>query len=301
MKLTLKPSVLLITTFISLLIGAANYFFFTPHIIFFKWLGIESAKSITINHHGLFLFLKGYFSDIMWCIALCLITVVLNRRNYLHGFDKVLILLTPFMSEAAQYFSLLPGTFDWLDILAYLITIITFNKIFSSSLIPFNMKKIKSHIWAIGVTAIFLLMVFACAPTRTRKTVYHPAPDPCVNHGGLTYSPVLVQINIDGSYTMKDLSGAQRSGQVYFFDALNLVNPGKYKLAEGVTPNLTIYITVNTDSYQHYGAHIKFYVFDDNTWFDMPSNYVDPIHLFDDIAAKLNPWIMYGWRHGDCK
>ena len=299
MKSTLKPSLLLIAAFVALLLGVANYFLFRPHIIFFKWLAIEPAKSIVINHNGLLLFFKGYFSDVAWCVALCLVTVALTKHNCLRSFDKILILLTPFVSETAQYFSLIPGTFDWLDIFTYTIIILTFNKIFPSTLIPFNMKKIKSHIWSFCVTTIFLLMVFASAPSR--KTVYRKPNDPCVKHGGLTYSPVLVQINIDGSYTMKDLSGAQRSGQVYFMDALKLVNPYKYQLAEGVTPNLNIYITVNTDSYQHYGAHVKFYVYDDNTWFDMPSNYVDPSRLFDDIAAKLNPWIMYGWQHGDCK
>jgi len=43
---------------------------------------------------------------------------------------------------------------------------------------------------------------------------------------------------------------------------------------------------------------VKFYVFDDNTWFDMPSNYVDPGRLFDDIAAKVNSFVAYGWSHG---
>ncbi len=299
MKSGVKTSSLFIAAFISILIGIANYRLFAPHIIFFRWLDIEPAESIAINHRGLTLFLKGYFSDTAWCVALCLVTTALDKYNLLHRSGKIFILLTPFAGEFAQYFSLLPGTFDWFDILTYLVTIIIFNKFFSSSLIPFNMNKIKQHIWALGVIVTFLIMVFACAPTR--KTSYRKPADPCVKHAALSYSPVLVQINIDGSYTMKDLSGAQRSGQAYFMDALSATNYSKYKLAEGVTPNLNIYITINTDNYQHYGAKVKFYVYDDNTWFDMPSNYVEPYKLFDDIAAKLNSFISNGWHHGDCK
>ena len=165
------------------------------------------------------------------------------------------------------------------------------------------MKKINSNAVAAGISLVFLVMCFACATTAPRKTSYKqykPAPDPCVKHDAISYSPVLTQINIDGSYTMKDLSGAQRSGQTYFMDALKSINSYKYQLAQGVTPNLNVYITVNTDSYQHYGAHVRFYVFDDNTWFDMPSNYVDPEKMFDDIAAKLNSFVTGGWHHGNC-
>ena len=162
------------------------------------------------------------------------------------------------------------------------------------------MKKISSNAIAAGISVVFLVMCFACATTAPRKTTYKPVTYPCVKHDALNYSPILTQLNIDGSYTMKDLSGAQRSGQTYLMDELKIINPYKYQLAQGVTPNLTVYITVNTDSYQHYGATVKFYVYDDNTWFDMPSNYVDPDKLFDDIAAKLNLWITSGWHHGNC-
>ena len=68
----------------------------------------------------------------------------------------------------------------------------------------------------------------------------------------------------------------------------------------GVTPNLNIYITVNTDGYQHYGDTVKMYVYDDNTLFTMSSNYVDPEKLFDDIAYKLNSFVVDGWTHGNC-
>ena len=280
--------------------GVVNYLLWRPGILLFSFLEPFRAHSISVNNSWTFLFFNGYFSDICWCAALCLATVAVNTKVQLSRFDKGLILMIPFLSEAGQYFSLIPGSFDWYDLFAYTITIIIFNSIFSSALIPVYMKKLPASIASISLSLVFLIMAFACATTQRTSYRSTPAPDPCVRHGALSYSPVLVQINIDGSYTMKDLSGAQRSGQTYFMDALKAVNPYKYQLADGVTPNLNIYITINTDSYQHYGAKVTFYVHDDNTWFSMASNYVEPYRLFDDIAAKINTFVMYGWTHGKC-
>jgi hypothetical protein len=292
-----NASYLLVLALVALLLGAANYFLVTPQIVLFHWLGIYHTQSFLADHSLLTLFFKRHFSDAAWCTALCLVISYLSIHKYLTTPDKFLLLSLPFASEAGQYFSIVPGTFDWLDILTYLIVIIIYDSIFSLNLIPVNMKKIRSHFVAAIVAIVFLLMVFASATQH--RTVYRaPQKEPCVRHDPLNYSPVLVQINIDGSYTMKDLSGAQRSGQVYFMDALTATNTYKYKLAQGITPNLNIYITINTDSYQHYGARVKFYVFDDNTWFDMPSNYVEPGRLFEDIAAKINSFVVGGWNHG---
>lgn len=283
----------------SLLLGVVNYLLFRPHIILFSWLHTEPSSSIIIKYAPLSVFLRGYFSDITWCIALCLITLVLDTRKQLPLFGKWCLLSLPFLSEAGQYLRMIPGTFDWFDILTYTIVILLINFIFHFRLISIHMKRITTPLLVAGVFITFLIMIFACATPR-RTYSYKPAPDPCVNHVALNYSPVLVQINIDGNYTMKDLGGAQTAGQAYFFQALQNDNYGKYSLAQGVTPNLTIYITVNTDGYQHYGSTVKMYVYDDNTWFNMPSNYVDPEKLFDDIAYKLNSFVVNGYTHGNC-
>jgi hypothetical protein len=280
-----------------LLAGVANYLLLRPGIILLSWLHIVPARTFVLKNVYLLIFLRGYFSDIMWCIALCLTIMAVDTLADLGTMGIFILLSLPFLSEIGQYFSMIPGTFDWFDILAYSLVIFFMNIFFQFKLIPIPMRKIKLFIIVAGVFLGFFIMVLACAPPRH---TYKPAPDPCVNHAALTYSPVLVQINIDGSYTMKDLAGAQISGQNYFFQALQNLNYGKYSLAQGVTPNLNIYITVNTDGYQHYGATVKLYVYDDNTWFSMPSNYVDPEKLFDDIASKLNSFVMYGWKHGNC-
>ena len=75
-------------------------------------------------------FFTGYFSDTMWCIALCLVTVVLSELKYLNTAGKVLTLQLPFTLEAAQYFGIIQGTFDWLDILTYAIIVTAFSLLF---------------------------------------------------------------------------------------------------------------------------------------------------------------------------
>ena len=300
MKQTNRFHLLFLLAIVLLLAGVINYWLCRPDILLFRWLGAIGVKRTITGKGGLTVFFRGYFSDITWCAALCLVTIAMDSRHHLSPAVKIVILLLPFATEIGQYFSVIPGSFDWWDIFCYIAIITCFHIIFPSILIPIPMNKIKPYLLGLGVFTVFFLMVLASAPPR-RTTTYKKPYDPCVNHGALSYSPVLVQVNIDGSYTMKDLSGAQLSGQAYFFSALQATNYNKYELAQGVTPNLNIYITVNTDGYQHYGATVKFYVFDDNTWFNMPSNYVDPSKLFDDIASKLNQYISYGWTHGDCK
>jgi hypothetical protein len=296
MKSSNQSAYLLIAAVIALLLGLTNYLLFNPHIVLFHWLGMHPVKSILIQNPVLSLFFRGYFSDIAWCIALCLVVSYLSKHKYLSDAGKLLILSIPFLSEIGQYLSIIPGTFDWFDMLTYLVVITIYSCISPVILSPFNYKKIKPNILSVGVAFMFLLMVFGSATPR--KTVYRPIKEPCVRHAALMYSPVLVQINIDGNYVMKDLTGVQGTNQVYLMSALAATNPGKYQLAQGVTPNLNIYITYNTDGYLHYGATVKFYVYDDNTWFSMPSNYVDISRLLDDVAARMNAYVTNGWSHG---
>jgi hypothetical protein len=104
---------------ILLLAGTFNYYFFQPNIVLFESLGFHTAK-ITLTHHPLIQhFLTGYFSDALWCSALLLITVILSEVNYLLFRYKILILLLPFITEAAQGFGLINGSFDWFDLLTY--------------------------------------------------------------------------------------------------------------------------------------------------------------------------------------
>jgi len=227
-----------------------------------------------------------------------MVTDYLSLNKHIEKDGKYTLLSLPFLAEFGQNAGIVPGTFDWLDVATYLAVILFYNSFSSLNLIPVRMKKLKSHLTTAATAVVFLVMIFACAP-QNRVVYRKPVKRPCVHHDPLNYSPVLIQVNIDGSYTMKDLPGVQTSWQSYFLDKLLAANSYKYKFAQGVTPNLTIQITINTDGYQHYGATVRLYVYDDNTWFSLPSNYVEPARLVDDIATKVNSFVSYGWSH-DC-
>ena len=165
------------------------------------------------------------------------------------------------------------------------------------------MKKFKSHFWSILTFAIFFAMAIACVAPK-HYTYQKPKPQPCITHKGLSYSPVLVKFFISGSYPLKDLAGAQKDDPGDILYELNRINPNKYQLTSGQTPNLNLYVTYNSDNYQHYGASITGYVYDGDFSFTMETNYNssdfnDDIlgngKIFRDIASKVNAYIAYGW------
>ncbi len=155
------------------------------------------------------------------------------------------------------------------------------------------MNNNRSAIVTTAIVIFYFLLALASVPTQRYQ--YTPKPQPCVKHRPLTYYPVLTQINLSGTYSMKDLPEAQRISPAYFVELLNNLNYGKYKIADGVTPNLNLYITLNTDAYGHYGATISGAVYEGNFSFNMLSNYVTHQKLFQDIAAKVDVFITRGW------
>lgn len=133
MKLSRQHIFLLLAAFINLAAGSLNYLFFHPDIILFHVIHLPAIHLFSIENIFIQHFLTGYFSDITWCIALCLVTIVLADLNYLKRGGIMLILTVPFLSEAAQYFGFILGTFDWYDVLTYLAIVFLF-VLFSSTL-----------------------------------------------------------------------------------------------------------------------------------------------------------------------
>ena len=104
-----------------------NYFLLQPDIVLFRFLSIGNNHLLQIQPHWLYVFLSGYFSDAMWCTSLCIVVLVLSDLKYLNTIGKLITLLLPFLSEAAQYFGFIRGTFDWYDILTYGIIVMAFS------------------------------------------------------------------------------------------------------------------------------------------------------------------------------
>ena len=125
MKLSFRYKLLFLFAFISLLSGFFNYLLFQPDIMLFKILGIGTT-SFGIKNNLIRHFFSGYFSDVAWCISLCCIAFALAELNYITHNGKILLLLLPFLTEGLQYYGVIKGTFDWYDILTYLIVITLF-------------------------------------------------------------------------------------------------------------------------------------------------------------------------------
>ncbi len=132
MRLSLRHKRLSGLAILALALGSINYYLFSPGIFLFKILPIPSERYWYIPNSFARHFMTGYFSDICWCTALYLATAVLTELKYLHLSGKIIILLLPFIIEALQYFHLIPGTFDWFDLLTYGIILMVFMKLFKT-------------------------------------------------------------------------------------------------------------------------------------------------------------------------
>lgn len=129
-----------------------------------------------------------------------------------------------------------------------------------------------------------------------------PAQQSCYRHDPLNYSPILVKLNVTANYNLATPTEFYRYAAASVFDELTYVNPGKYKLADGVVPNLILNITMTNDGYNHYGAYLEAqgngegYLFS-YTW---DQRYVTGQKLDEDIADQVNAFITQGWHRGNC-
>ena len=122
----------ILTASLLIVAGSLVYLFFRPDIILFKWIGISdllaSIKCETDDGGGfLHYFLMYCLSDVLWYAALLILASTFYVREVL--VSKILfatMVLMPFVLELLQLARLLPGTFDWYDIVFYCITLIIF-------------------------------------------------------------------------------------------------------------------------------------------------------------------------------
>lgn len=126
MHLSSRHKGLLILAFLFLSLGILNYVLFQRGIALFSFIHMLPASPIYIKKAWLRHFMTGYFSDIAWCLALYMVTALLTELKQIHLSGKLFNLLLPFIIETAQFFHIIPGTFDWFDILTYLIILVLF-------------------------------------------------------------------------------------------------------------------------------------------------------------------------------
>jgi len=66
------------------------------------------------------------FADVLWYISLLLLQVQFYNRSVANKFLFYLAATLPFILEFLQYFKIIKGTFDIVDIISYLITFLIF-------------------------------------------------------------------------------------------------------------------------------------------------------------------------------
>lgn len=112
--------------------GSIVYLFFRPNIILFNKLGMTNFLSgiqieVNVSQNFFVYFLMYCLSDVLWYSALLILASTFYVKEVL--VSKILfatMVLMPFVLELLQLARLLPGTFDWYDIVFYCITLIIF-------------------------------------------------------------------------------------------------------------------------------------------------------------------------------
>ena len=112
--------------------GSIVYLFFRPNIILFNKLGMTNFLSgiqieVNVSQNFFVYFLMYCLSDVLWYAALLILASTFYVKEVL--VSKILfatMVLMPFVLELLQLARLLPGTFDWYDIVFYCITLIIF-------------------------------------------------------------------------------------------------------------------------------------------------------------------------------
>ncbi|MBQ6277973.1 MAG: hypothetical protein IJK62_14855 [Bacteroidales bacterium] len=131
---TLNTQILrnVITAGILIIAGSIVYLFFRPNIILFNKLGMTNFLSgiqieVNVSQNFFVHFLMYCLSDVLWYSALLILASTFYVKEVL--VSKILfatMVLMPFVLELLQLARLLPGTFDWYDIVFYCITLIIF-------------------------------------------------------------------------------------------------------------------------------------------------------------------------------
>lgn len=121
-----------IVAFVMLILGCLIYLFFRDAVIFTSWLsehfGLEMPNYGHIINGNTFL--GGIFlyslADALWYGSMLLFERPLRTDNWASRVMTIMIVFLPFILEFLQYTGVISGTFDWNDIIIYLLTLITF-------------------------------------------------------------------------------------------------------------------------------------------------------------------------------
>lgn len=113
-------------------IGGIIYISFREKVIFTSWLNdILPFKLPNYNHLISYnnTFISGILyslPDALWYGALLLVESLLHSNTILSKLLTIATIALPFILELLQMWFIIPGTFDWIDIILYILTLIIF-------------------------------------------------------------------------------------------------------------------------------------------------------------------------------
>ena len=127
-----KSNYILILAFVMLILGGCIYIFFREEVIFTSWipdswLTILPNYSDKIDSDSLLghVFLYS-IADALWYASLLLLDYRLRSNTLYSQVITLLAISSPYIIELLQLCHIMPGTFDWIDIIIYLLTLISF-------------------------------------------------------------------------------------------------------------------------------------------------------------------------------
>lgn len=115
--------------FVLLLTGAFIYAIFRQDVVFLSKFSTYSLASIKVDIDYSTCILPTYLlifclPDALWYAALIIIQSELYEESTISKFILFISISLPFIYEAMQITGFVPGTFDWLDLLTYTLTLI---------------------------------------------------------------------------------------------------------------------------------------------------------------------------------
>ena len=146
-----------------------------------------------------------------------------------------------------------------------------------------------------------VLLLGGCLPPPQHHT-YRPAPPaPCgPTVAPISYNSLIVQITINGTYTMKDLPSAQQNIPLVIVSELNALgraNGNTFALQNGQNMNFWYHYTINNNNGQFTGS-LEF-----GGWgqgfihtFTTQYPYVDGVKMMTDLADQSYAFISGGWH-----
>lgn len=129
--MSIKPKIINFTIgTITLLIGGLIYLIFRQDILALQYIkDCEWLKSIRVEIHSNSFFINWIIyslPDALWYYSLLSFMIAFYDKTIINRILFIIAVLLPFIWESLQYFRVLSGTYDNIDITFYIITLIIF-------------------------------------------------------------------------------------------------------------------------------------------------------------------------------